>query len=78
MKCNLGGATVFLSYPCKTMTIRSLRVTNNIGLMRALLSWRRRFSTCCINYKSPRAKTARGAAITAAIIRQEQQTLAKG
>lgn len=57
------------------MTIRSLRVTNNIGLMRALLSWRRRFSTCCINYKSPRAKTA---TITAAIIRQEQQTLAKG
>lgn len=41
------------------MTIRSLRVTNNIGLMRALLSWRRRFSTCCINYKSPRTKTAR-------------------
>lgn len=70
-------AIMFLSYPCKTMTIRSLRVTNNIGLMRALLSWRRRFSTCCINYKSSRAKTARGAAITIAIIQQEQQTLTK-
>lgn len=63
-------ATVFLWYPCKTMTIRSLRVTNNIGLMRALLPWRRRFSTCCINYKSPRAQKPRaGAAVTAALIR---------
>lgn len=79
IKCNLSARLCFYRTQCKTMTIQSSRVTNNIG-----------FNACVIIAASSlfhvlhklqiiaRAKTARGEATTAVIIRQEQQTTAKG